>query len=365
MLFLVMRNAPSRETQTVADALRAIAALLPASWSLDLREEPEVGDRRLDGFLELTGPNGDRVAFVVEAKRSGSVPASLLLVALREVERQAGRPVLFVSDYVGPSLRTLLAAEGINYADATGWVRITSDDPLVLLTGQGADRSPRAPQSSAVRRLNGIAAGRMIRTLATVVPPVGVRDLAGRADVSPGSVSKLLTTLAAEGVVDRDEGGGVVAVRRRALIRRWVRDYSFATSNRSVSYYIAPRGLDRTLARLDGRSGVTMTGSAAARRTLPDSLTSVVPLRLLALYAADPTATARDLGLIAADRSTANVVVATPQDAGILPAPGAEDVSVAPVALVIADLLTLPGRSDAEAEQLMDAVAAADPAWEE
>jgi hypothetical protein len=105
---------------------------------------------------------------------------------------------------------------------------------------------------------------------------------------------------------------------------------------------------------------VALTGSAAARRLLPDGAVSVVPLRLLALYAADRAQAAGALGLIDADPATANVVIAVPQDRGIL-ATGA--IVTAPAALVVADLLTLPGRSDAEAEQLMDALAAIDPAW--
>lgn len=89
-------------------------------------------------------------------------------------------------------------------------------------------------------------------------------------------------------------------------------------------------------------------------------MTSVVPLRLLALYAASPRKLAEQLGLVAADPPTANVVIAAPQDERILPRTG-EHLAVAPTTLVLADLLTLPGRSDAEAEQLMDAMAASDP----
>ena len=349
----------------LGDALGSIAELLPASWRLDERAGTQLGGQRLGAGVDLTAPNGDQVSFVVEVKRSGSAPTSLLLSALRELQRQVGLPVLFVSDYVGPSLRAALADDGISFADGTGWVRIVSENPLILLTGQGAARSPRSRQVSAVTRLNGVAANRTIRALATTDLPIGVRGLASLANVSPGSVSKLLVTLAAESIVDRDESGGVVGVRRRALIRRWVSDYSFAKSNPSVGYYIAPRGLDRTLARLDERGGATLTGSAAARRSLPNAVTSVVPLRLLAMYAVDPTALSGELGLIAAEPATANVVIAIPQDTDILPTVEDQPFAVAPVALVLADLLTLPGRSDAEAEQLMDALASADPAWKE
>ncbi|HEY5856101.1 MAG TPA: helix-turn-helix domain-containing protein [Aldersonia sp.] len=311
------------------------------------------------------GPNTAKVSFVVEARRSGSVPASLLVPALRELERASGIPILFVSDYTGPVLRDTLASEGFSFADATGWIRVASADPLVLLTGQCAARSPRPSRTSAVTRLNGLAASRTIRALATAALPARVRRLAGLADVSPGSVSKLLVTLASEGIVDRDATGGVVAVRRRALLRRWVVDYSFATTNTSVGYYIAPRGLERTLARLDDQMNVAVTGSAAARRLLPDSSTSVVPLRLLAIYAARPAELVGELGLIDAEPATANVVIARPQDPDILTQPHQGGLVTAPLQLVIADLLTLPGRSDAEAEQLMDALAVADEAWKE
>lgn len=71
------------------------------------------------------------------------------------------------------------------------------------------------------------------------------------------------------------------------------------------------------------------------------------------------------LGPVVAEPTTANVVIAVPQDGDILPAADEREPAVAPLALVVADLLTLPGRSDAEAEQLMDALAATDQAWTE
>lgn len=82
-----------------------------------------------------------------------------------------------------------------------------------------------------------------------------------------------------------------------------------------------------------------------------------MPLRLLALYADDPDSLADALGLIPADPATANIVIAVPQDGDVLAD------RLAPAALVLADLLTLPGRADAKAEPLMDALARTDPAW--
>ena len=366
-----MGNRSIRETRLIDDALDRIAALLPASWRLDKRRGMTSNDHRFDAIVELTGPTAEKAAFIVEAKRSVSV--SLLIPALCELERASGMPALFVSDYIGPALRDTLASEGFGFADATGWVRVTSASPLILLTGQGAARAPRTPRSSAVTRLNGLAVSRTIRTLTTADLPLGVRNLAVLADVSPGSVSKLLATMPSEvrvarsleGIVDRDGTGSILAVRRRALLRRWMLDYSFAKTNSSVGYYIAPRGLERTLIRLADEKNIAITGSAAARRLLPESTTSVVPLRLLAIYATRPAELASELRLIDADPTTANVVIARPQDPDLLTPPHDGDLVMAPLPLVIADLLTLPGRSDAEAEQLMDALADNDEAWKE
>ena len=360
-----MRNIDTQETSLVGGGVRALAALLPASWTLETTAVTE-DDRRLDAVVDLVAPSSERVRFAVEAKRSGSASTTLLITALGELRRVTSLPVLFISDYIGPSLREALTEEGISFADATGWVRLTSDDPLILLTGQGAEKSPRPARASAVVRLNGVAANRIIRALCTMPIPVGVRELADAADVSPGSASKLLVTLTAEGIVDRDERGRVTTVRRRALVTRWTRDYSFTKTNTGVAFCIAPRGLDQALARLDASEiPVVLTGSAAARRFLPTGTTSTVPLRLLALYTPRPSALAGELGLIQADPATANVVLAAPQDPSIIvrDTTGAVEPALAPVALVLADLLTLPNRSDAEADQLMDSLARNDALW--
>ena len=357
-----MRNGNDLETTILKDGRGRVAELLPPSWesNLTVREGRGAGD----SLLVLRGPAGVGVTYLVEAKRAGAMQLASLVATLRARQQETGLPTLLVSDYLGPATRRALAEAGVSYADATGWVRLVSEDPLILVTGEGASRSPRAPENTAVVRMNGVATNRVVRTLSVGEVPVGVRGLASAAGVSPGSVSKLLATLAAEGIVDRDARGAVTDVRRRSLVRRWAQDYGYATTNHGVGYWLAPRGLAQVSDRLAEQEGVAITGSTAARRLIPPDTTSVVPLRLLALYAASPRRLAEQLGLVEADAATANVVIAAPQDQRILPQAG-DPVALAPTALVVADLLTLPGRSDAEAEQLMDALAATDPAWKE
>lgn len=345
-----------RETVFGPEALRRIEALLPDSWNAEIAPhyEPLCSKPRAaskaDGKLFLIAPNGEKIAFVFETKTSG-ISSRPLLAQLRELAHLTELPVLFLSDYIGPGLRSQLTSAGFSYADATGWVSLVSESPLVVLVGQGAAKSPRKRGSSAVTRLDGVAVNRVVRALTTTHTPIRVSDLADAAGVSPSSVSKLLPTLASEGIIDRDEQGRVSTVRRLALVQRWGQDYSYAGTNGSVGFFIAPRGLRRTLDRLNKISvPATLTGSAAARELLPAEATSVVPLRLLALYTDQPDVLVQELGLIPADQSTANVAIALPQATEVLDEP------LAPAALVLADLLTLPGRGDAEAKQLADAL---------
>lgn len=347
---LVKETEPVKETVLEARVLRKIEKLLPSSWRLELlaNQESLLPGLDIERFerVSLVAPSGERVDFLFVTRGSG-ISSTQLLAQLGDLARGGEMPVVFISDYIGPRLRSELTSAGFSYADATGWVSIVSDFPLVLLTGQGAAKSPRRRGSTAVVRLNGVAVNRIIRALTTVPTPVRVNELADIAGVSPSSVSKLLPTLVREGVIDRDERGRVSKVQRWALVQRWTQDYSYSKTNDSVGFFIAPRGLKRTMDRLEEISTrVTLTGSAAARELLPAEVTPVVPLRLLAIYTDQPDDLVEELGLIPADPSTANIAIAVPQALEVLNAP------LAPPALVLADLLTLPGRGDAEAEQL-------------
>lgn len=358
-----MRNSTYDETLTIARSLEQITGLLPHNWKFEQRSTPptvsySTASAALDfppephRLYSLSGPQGNEVTFAVAVRSPGLTSTASITQSVSEIQKRCQLPILYISDYIGSSLRESLSDRGFNFADSTGWVRIVHDNPLVLLTGEGARQAPKDRESSSIIRLNGIASGRIIRSLIEAELPISVRALAKAAGVSPGSASKLLATLTAEGIVDRSESAGVATVNSRELLERWIQDYSFEKSNGPVSFFIAPRGLERTVEALASlTAGVTITGSAAARVLIHPEKVSVVPLRLLALYSRDPIDTGRSLGLIHADPVSANVFITVPQDREILPPSGR---AVAPAPLVLADLMTLPGRSDAEAEQLMN-----------
>lgn len=358
-----MRNNVFGET-FIADVEAAIRKSLPPAWSLRVRPTRET--RGGDGIVELIGPNQRRITFVIEAKRSGSVSTSNLVDQLTTMAARAPEPLLFVTDYVNPTLRRGLSDAGISFVDGTGWMRITRDEPLLLLSTQGAGRAPKSRDTSNITRLNGKAASRIIRALLEWPVPLGVRELAELTDTSPGSVSKLLPTLAADGAVERDRGV-VVKVRKKTLLDRWTQDYAFLNSNSLVLDYLAPRGLTPVLNALSQRSDVCITGSGATRTYLPESTISVLPLTQLACFARDPQALASDLQLVRTDRSTANFIVTTPADPQLLVNPfrTQDGLPIVSVSQALADLITLPGRAAQEAEQLIDVLAVTDPAWME
>lgn len=340
---------------------------LPSLWSAQVRSEPsaasEAGGRPKVSIV-ITTPGSAEVVFAAEVStfgRGSAIDAANLGSLLRDV---LGMPTVLITDFANPALRAACIRAGIGFADTTGWLRLVSDTPPLLINSQGAARSEPTSRQARTTRLNGPASARVIRRLLEVQMPIGVRELAAEAEVSPGTVAKILPTLAQDGALERAETGAVELVRRRLLLSRWVADYSFAASNREVRWYLAPRGLDHVLPLISQQNEVTATGSLALREYLPAGTVPVTPLTIAAFYTADPKIIATRIGLVNAAPGTANVALARPADETLLSLgtrkgrPG-----LVPVSQALADLLTMPGRAREEAEQLIDYLATTDPAW--
>ena len=361
-MFLHMRNIAIQETSGLEGAIASITSLLPNSWEVRIRSD--IRARQKDGtelVVEIQSPE-ESACFEVFNTASG---AASIPNILKEAASGEALPPIYISDYIGPKLREALQRERISYADATGWVWVNRSTPLMCLINQGASKAPKSRVQSSIARLNGPASSRLIQTLCAVEPPIGVRELADLSGVAAGTVSKILSTLAAESIVERPPRGGVQLVRRRNLVNRWVMDYSFAGTNSNTQWLLDPRGVDHAVEAITSTRKAVFTGSVATRAYLPKAKTSVVPLRLVAAYTQTPEALAQQLGFIEAEPFTANVVLAVPQDARVLDRLSADTPSIAPSPLVLADLLTLPGRGVAEPTQLMDELAITDPLWKE
>jgi len=335
-------------------AVRAIVAALPPQWSVQ-------GDWQ-GKTVTIESPGGQSAVFEVVAGRAGKVPASA--VAVDVAPGMAG--TLYMSDYISAPVREKLVQAGLSYADATGWIHLVSDDPMLAITARGATKSPMPSRNAVIARLDGRSAGRVVRVLLTALPPLGVRELAGLTDVSPGTVSKVLPTFSAENAIQRDDTGRVTAVDRREVLRRWTADYQVLRSNMAPAFFVAPRGVDDALAKIAELPGIAVTGGPGGRAWLPSDTVPVVPVTQAVIYAAHHDQVAALLGLVAVESSAANVIVLAPQDPAILISPiDRSGIPVAPLPIVLADLLTLPGRYPQPAEALIDALAKTDPAWEQ
>jgi hypothetical protein len=272
---------------------------------------------------------------------------------------------MLVAPFISPTTRAQLDQRGIGWFDSTGNLRLGLDRPAVFLDRVGAERSGfRDPEDRLLKSLRGPAAAAVVLELCETPLPVGVRELAERAQVSVATSARVLELLDREAVVDRNEDGAVISVRKRSLVDRWTQDYKVMASNEVIAA-LDPRGLSNTLKKLPAAGArVAVTGSAAARAYLPDDVTPVSPLVSLSLYADDPMGLIDQLGLKTVERG-ANVLVMRPYD-NVVHAKSrtVAGIEYAPPAQVVADLVTGPGRSSEEAEQLMAVLESNEQGWE-
>lgn len=336
-------NSPS-EAQTLRTIERFVADALPPGWSFRARRRPKSSRRRLDAEWTLRSPDGTAATFAIEVKRA--VLGRQLDELLMHLASADARP-LVAAPFLSPTLRESLADRGVSYADATGNVRLVADRPGLFLEREGAKKDPW-PADETLRSLRGRAAGRAVRALIDFRPPYGVRDLAKRASVPLGSLSRTLDLLDREGLVTRGDRGEVVDLDWDRATRRWAQDYEFTRSNR-VAYYLNPRSLSAVTQKLsEAKWQYALTGAAAAQRFAP-----IAPARQAALYVDDTERAADRLRLRPADAG-ANVVLAEPFDPVVFERATARDgVRVVAASQLAVDLLTGPGREPSEGNELL------------
>lgn len=346
-------NLPSA-AQTLRAVERVVTDALPPGWSLRARREATRPGRTVDAEWTIRSPDGAATTFVVEVKRS--IVGRQLGDVLAQLETAAGHP-LVGAPYLGPTLRASLVERGVSFADTTGNLRLISDRPGLFVDRQGATKDPW-PSDETLQSLRGRATGRAVRALVDFRPPYGIRDLARRASVPLGSLSRTLVLIDREGLVTRNHRGAVVELDWEGTIRRWSRDYDFSRSNRVV-YSLEPRGLGALATKLaKAKWTYAITGAAAAQRFAP-----IAPARQAAIYVEDPMRTAERLQLRSADAG-ANVVLAEPFDPVVFERTTFRDeIRVVAAAQLAVDLLTGPGREPSEGNELLSWMKANEDAW--
>lgn len=330
----------SSNNRLVAKACRVLEERLPPGWAIAPLARP--------ARLHITAKSGASRKLLVSTLPRPDPRAARQL--------PADRPLLVTSRYLSRSVREVIEDEGASYVDQTGNVRVVLDEPGLFVLTSGATSNPWPEK----RRLSlrGTKAGRVVCALAGAAPPAGVRELAAAAGTDPGYVSRLLRLLDTEALVDRTGRGRVERIDWRKLLVRWSEEAPLE-SRATMSTWLAARQLKSlwdSLRRADFPYLVTGSGVAAG-------IAPIAPTRLASIYVEDPEAASEALGLRPADAG-ANVVLLQPNDEALLADADSRDgLHTAPLPVVVADLLGGPGRSPAEAESLMDWMAANEEAW--
>lgn len=275
-----------------------------------------------------------------------------------------------MSRFLTTSVRERLEKEAVSFVDLTGNVRLTVQTPGLFIEVHGASQDPERDARPA-RTLRGPKAGRLVRVLIDFRHAPGVRELAARAHVDPGYVSRVLALLESEALIERSSAAknsepGTMRVRSGpisrvdwpALLRRWAREAPLEARG-TIRTYLEPRGTPAFLARLAaGHERYAVTGSLAAARLAP-----VAPSRLATVWLDDADEAASRLGLRRTEAG-ANVLVAEPIDGGVFDRTREEGgIVYAAPSQVVADLLTSPGRAPAEAEELIEWMTENEEAW--
>lgn len=358
-------NAPISDTNPRDQAIAWLGERLPRGWSVE-GSSPQTLDLSIsqeDSKIVLKGPNGVMTPIAVEEKQEVSPRTVLSTLSPRiQTARNMGGhlPLLVIAPWLSKRTQELLAQEEINYIDLTGNALLRMDNPPFYLQAVGSQRNP-TPKERGQAKLSGAKAARLIRLLADVRPPYGVRELAKATGLAPGYVSRLLDTLYREALIERSPRGPVESVDVLGLLRRWAGSYDVFAGN-EASGFIAPEGIDRLLpqlaADLEVGTRIAITGSFAATRLAPIAAPS-----LLLVYADVPAMLAKGFGLLPADEG-ANVMLLQPFDPVVFSRTTMEDgLHYACPSQVAVDCLTGNGRMPSEGEALLEWMEAEQSSW--
>jgi hypothetical protein len=264
-----------------------------------------------------------------------------------------------VADWLSPRTRTILSDAGLGYADTTGNLLVMVDEPGLSISAEGAARDP-APRRKATINLRGPRAWALERTLAEVLPPYGLSELSDTLSIDPGYLSRLLSGLADELLIERQPRGPVERVAWEAMIRQISQTYSLLDSN-ETAWWIAPAGPEQFLRDLASSKlrRWAVTGSFASSQ-----LVSVAAPTVAVVYTDDPERLA-DTVRLRPTRTGGNVVTALPYDRIVFERTWQRDgVTFASLCQIAVDCLTGFGRMPQEGDALLAWMRPKAPKWQ-
>lgn len=353
-------DTPETEIEVLRRGEAILADRLPVGWSV--RSVPVAPDDRPDALLEVRAPDGASVTLVLEAKRvvEGRDVAAIRNQLDAYVSRVPGSQGVVVGRYLSLPVQARLREAGLSYVDATGNIRVEVPSPGLYLSDRGADKDPWRGPGRPRGTLKGAPAAKVVRAVVDIAGSWTVRQLVNVARVSTGAAYRVVEFLEREGLAIREETGEIVVPDWSRLLRRWSDDFGFVR-NSQVTRWIAPRGLPDLIERAGG-GGVpryAFTGTIAAAEWA-----AYAPARSALVYASEPQATAQAWDLRPADVG-ANVVLGEPEfdvvfERSLTTQTGLQ---IAAPSQVVVDLMTGPGRSPSEAEELLDWMTRNEASW--
>jgi len=306
-------------------------------------------DEGVDAILEVE--TDDRTArFAVQATSRAPYPHELDRLKQSWPALAARGHPLIVAPYISEPLGSILTRDGWSWADNQGNFDLRA--PGLLLRQRRAS-APAAPRRKTLPRGSGSFA--VIRALiggsGGQDEEPGATALAAQAGVSQPRASQILHQLHELGLIGRS-GHGRWEPRREALLDRFLAEYPGPGGSEEYYYSL---GSPVDLAVRAGRASTQSRPIVASADVGPDLILAWRRPSLVILYAKhviDPAG----LGLTQAQgRHDANVILRTPQDRSVFPAPAlvaqvqGNDVPLADPLQQVWDLQDLDGADRIEA----------------
>lgn len=357
---IVSGKAPQAELELLNAGVELLRHRLPARWEIELQQANGASQAWPD--LVITSGNNSAQAFVLVEVRRNFVPRDVDDLTGSLIRRLRGRqqtPLLLVAPYLSERSRELLAEQEIGYLDLTGNIRISLDYPGLFVETRGADRAP-TPAARRTTGLRGAKVGAVVRVLVDARPPSTGKQIAAKAGVNEGYVSRILETLSDEALIQRARSGRIEDVDWPSLLRRRAATLNLFRSS-GVSTYVARPGLPALVDKIRQLSDVdqpVITGSFAASRIAP-----VAAPATLVLYTLEPRKLVAGLPLLPVD-SGADTVVIRPENTVALARPDVVGhLKYAAPSQVVIDCLSGNGRMPAEGEALIEWMEANEVQW--
>ena len=351
---------PRNDADLLLLAGARVQAALPAGWSVQSALTVGGGDRSTDGSLSLTRGIGPALTYDVEIKRIKTRDGLSAAVGKSVSDSAGRRRTILISRYFSPPQQDLLREKGVAYADATGNLFLSSDDPLILVSDRGATADPWRGPGRPTTSLKGLPAALLVRALTDYAPPYTVSEITELAGTSLGAAYRLVDYLTTEGLLVRAERGPITTVDWPELLRRWSQEARYLDTS-TTRGFLEPRGLDNLVKRLAENPPASRYAVSGSLATQPYA--SYAEPRLGLIYADDPLGLASDLELRPIETG-ANVILAVPRSPVVFErATTWRDIEIVAPSQAVADLLGGPGRNPAEGEYLLEWMRGNTDAW--